>query len=111
MGSPQVINCRVTQISKVEPESGIIIWMGPNGDIARNSSRTMIMDTYNFNDNTYRSNVQFTYLMEGDNGTYTCNFIAREISVSQSVELQPLISKLLFTNYLYIWGNNNSIIH
>ena len=80
----------------------MIGWMGPNGDIM-NSSRRMIMDTTISNDETtYTSSLQFTYLMEGDNGTYTCNFMAGEISVSQSVELQSLTSKLLFTSYFCV---------
>ena len=67
-----------------------------------NNSRTMIMDTTTPNDDTtYTSSLQFTYLMEGDNGTYTCNFIAGEISVSQSVELS-LTSKLSFTSYFCV---------
>ena len=98
VGSPQVIDCTVTGVSGVEPESGKIIWMGPNGDIARNSSRTMIMDAYDSDDNTYTSNVQYTYLMEGDNGTYTCLFMAGDISVLQSIEVQSLTSKLSFIN-------------
>ena len=95
MGSSQVMNCTVTEVSGVV---GIIVWMGPNGDIM-NSSRTMIMAAYDSGDNTYTSSLQFTYLMEGDNGTYTCNFIAGEISISQSVEL-PITSRFSIINYL-----------
>ena len=102
VGSPQVINCTVTEVSGVVPNSGIIIWSGPNGDIM-NTSRTMIMDAYIFDDNIYTSSLQFTYLMEGDEGTYTCNFMAGEISVSQSVEL-PVTSKLSFINCLFVLG-------
>ena len=93
VGSPQVINCIVTEVSGVESNSGIISWMGPIGDIM-NSSRTMIMEA---DDDTYGSSLQFTYLMERDNGTYTCNFMAEEISVSQSAEL-PVTGKLSFIN-------------
>ena len=102
VGGPQVINCIVTEVSGVVFNSGIIIWSGPNGDIM-NSSRTMIMEAYNSGDNTYASSLQFTYLMEGDNGTYTCNFMAGEISVSQSVEL-PVTSKLSFINCFFVLG-------
>ena len=102
MGSPQVINCIVTEVSGVIPNSGIIIWIGPNGDIM-NSSRTMIMEAYNSDDDTYSSSLGITYLMERDNGTYTCNFIAGEISVSQSVEL-PVTSKLPFISCLFVLG-------
>ena len=97
MGSPQVINCIVTEVSGVTPDSGIIIWIGPNGEMVMNNSRTMIMS----DDNFYTSSLQFTYLMEGDNGTYACNFMAGEISILQSVEL-PVTSKLSFINCLFV---------
>ena len=102
VGSPQVIDCVVTEVSEVTPNSGIIIWSAPNGDIM-NSSRTMTMEAYNSDDNIYINSLQFTYLMEGDNGTYTCNFMAGEISVSQSVEL-PVTSKLSFIKCLFVLG-------
>ena len=103
MGSPQVISCVVTGVSGVEPDSGMIIWMGPNGADIMNNSRTIFLDpTISDDETTYTSILQFTYLMEGDNGTYTCNFRVGEISVSQSVELQSLTSKLSFTNYLCV---------
>ena len=99
VGSPQVINCTVTEVIGVESNLAMIGWMGPNGADIMNGSRIMIMDTTVSNDDTtYTSILQFTYLMEGENGTYTCNFIAGEISVSQSVELS-LTSKLLCTSY------------
>ena len=100
--SSQVINCTVTEVFGVESSAAMIGWMGPNGDIM-NNSRTMIMDTTISNDETtYTSTLQFTYLMEGDDGTYTCNFMADGISISQSVELQSLSSKLSFTSYFCI---------
>ena len=107
VGSPQVINCTVSTVSGVESSSVMISWMGPNGDIM-NTSRTMIMDDYNSADNIYTSSLQFTYLMEGDEGAYTCNFMAEEISVPQSVEL-PLISKLLFINCFSVPGVDSLI--
>ena len=44
--------------------------------------------------NMYTRSLQFTYLMEGDEGMYTCNVMILETSVSQSVEQQSLTSKL-----------------
>ena len=103
VGSPHVINCTVTGVIGVESNLAMIIWMGPNGADIRNGSRIMIMDTTISDDETtYTSILQFTYLIEGDNGTYTCNFIAGGISVPQSVEVQSLTSKLSFTSYLLV---------
>ena len=111
MNSPQVINCTVTEVTGVESNSAMIGWMGPNGAEIMNGSRIMIMDTtISTDETTYTSSLQFTYLIEGDNGTYTCNFMAGEISVSQGVELQSLTSKLslilqvtsVFREYAYV---------
>ena len=91
VGSPQVINCTVSTVSGVESSSIMISWMGPGGVIT-NDNRVTISPTTS-SDNTYTSSLQFTYLMEGDEGTYTCNVMILETSGSQSVELQSLISK------------------
>ena len=92
MGSHQVINCTVSTVSGVEASSVIISWMGPGGSIT--DSRVTIRPTTSSSlSNTYTSNLQFTYLMEGDNGTYTCNVMILDTSGSQSVELQSLTSK------------------
>ena len=94
MGSSEVIDCVVFGVVEVESSIAMINWMGPNGADIMNNSRTMIIDTtISDNETIYISSLQFTYLIEGDNGTYTCNFIAGEISISQSVEL-PLTSML-----------------
>ena len=95
VGSPQVINCTVSTISGMESSSVMISWMGPGGVIT-NDSRVTISPTTS-SGNTYTSSLQFTYLMEGDKGTYTCNVMILETSGSQSVELQSLTSKFLLS--------------
>ena len=92
VGSPQVINCTVSTVNGVESSSVMISWMGPGGVII-NDSRVTISPTTS-SDNIYISSLQFTYLMEGDEGTYTCNVMILETIGSQSVELQSLTSKL-----------------
>ena len=87
MGSPQVINCTVSTVSGVESSSVMISWMGPGND-----SRVTISPTTS-SGNTYTSSLQFTYLMEGDEGTYTCNVMILETNGSQLVELQLLTGK------------------
>ena len=93
VGSPQVINCTVSTVSGVESSSVMISWMGPGGGYIINDSRVTISPTTS-SDNNYTSILQFTYLMEGDEGTYTCNGASQGVARSQSVELQTLISKL-----------------
>ena len=91
VGSPQVINCMVSTVSGVESSSVMISWMGPGGVIT-NDSRVTISPTTS-SGNTYTSSLQFTYLMDGDEGTYTCNWTIVDTNVSQSVELESFTSK------------------
>ena len=92
MGSPQVINCTVNTVSGVESSSVMISWMGPRGAIATND-RVSIGSVTDDGNNMYTSSLQFTYLMEGDEGTYTCNVIILDTIVSQSVNITAFTSK------------------
>ena len=89
VGSPQVISCTVSTVSGVESSSVIISWMGPEGAITTNDRVSIGSVTDDVN-NMYSSSLQFTYLLEGDEGTYTCNVTILDTSGSQSVELQSL---------------------
>ena len=90
VGSSQVINCMVSTVIEVESSLLMISWMGPGGVIT-NDSRVTISPTTS-SGNTHTSSLQFAYLMEEDEGTYTCNVAS---SRSQLVELQTLGRKLL----------------
>ena len=106
VGSSQIIYCTVTTVFGVESSSVLIIWTGPlggsgggsGGGAIINGSRVMISLTTS-SGNEHFSSIQFTYLMEGDEGTYTCNVMILDTIASQSVELWPLISKL-FTHVM-----------
>ena len=95
VGSPQVINCTVRTVSGVESSLVMISWMGPGGKIETDvsNSRMSIESVTDEGNNMYTSSLQFTYLMEGDEGTYTCNVMILETSGSQSVELQSLTGR------------------
>ena len=86
VGSLQVINCTVNTVTGVESSSVMISWMGPDGDPIATDCRVTISPTTS-SGNTYTSSLQFDYLMEGDEGTYTCNVMILEASGSDSVEL------------------------
>ncbi|XP_065895470.1 hemicentin-1-like isoform X2 [Dysidea avara] len=89
VGSPQMIQCTVSAVSEVESSSVMISWMGPGGDTITNDSRVTINPTTS-SGNTYTSSIQFTYLMEEDEGTYMCNVTILETSISASVVLEIL---------------------
>ena len=96
VGSRQDINCTVSTVSGVEFSSVMISWMGSGGAITTTNGRVSIGSVTDDGNNMYTSSLQFTYLMEGDEGTYTCNVTILDTSGSQSVELQALAGKLQF---------------
>ena len=102
MGSPQVINCIVSTVSGVESSSVMISWIEPGGVITTTNGRVSIGSVTDDGNNMYTRSLQFTYLMEGDEGTYTCNVMILDTSGSQSVELQSLTSKLYLHMYIHI---------
>ena len=93
-GRPQMIQCAVSTVSGVGSSSVVISWMRPGGVSITNDSRVTIKPT-TFSGNTYTSIIQFTYLMEGDEGLYTCNAMILEATVLATVMLDTLTSKLL----------------
>ena len=95
MGISQVITCTVSTVSGVEFSSVMISWMGPGGSITSTNGRVSIGSITDDGNNMYTRSLQFTYLMEGDEGTYTCNVMILDTSGSQSIELHSLTGKLL----------------
>ena len=92
VGSPQDIQCIVSTVSGVELSSVMISWMGPGGESITNDSRVTISPITS-SGNNYTSSLQFTYLMEGDEGMYTCNVMILETNVSQYIDLNSLTGK------------------
>ena len=89
VGSPQEIHCTVSTVSGVEPHLVLISWIGPGGDTITNDTRVTISPTV-ANDNAYISTLEFTHLMEGDEGIYTCDVMILETEESDYVEMQNL---------------------
>ena len=92
VGSPQDIQCIMSTVSGVELSSVMISWMGPGGESITNDSRVTISPTTS-SGNNYTSSLQFTYLMEGDEGIYTCNVMILETAATNSVEIFNLTGK------------------
>ena len=93
VGNPQDIQCIVSTVSGVELSSVMISWMGPGRESITNDSRVTISPTTS-SGNNYTSSLQFTYLMEGDEGTYTCNVMILDTTKFQTVQIQYVTSKL-----------------
>ena len=92
VGSPQDIQCIVSTVSGVELSSVMISWMGPGGESITNDSRVTISPTTS-SGNNYTSSLQFTYLMEGDEGMYTCNVMILNTGISDVITMTDLSSK------------------
>ena len=92
VGSPQDIQCIVSTVSGVELSSVMISWMGPGGESITNDSRVTISPTTS-SGNNYTSSLQFTYLMEGDEGMYTCNVMILDTVISNNFTINDLSSK------------------
>ena len=90
MGSPQVINCTVSTVSGVESSSVMIRWIGPGGNIDATNGRVSIRSVVDDGNNMYTRSLQFTYLMEGDDGSYNCNVTILETNAAASVHLRSL---------------------
>ena len=88
VGDTLSIHC-VATVSGVDPSSIMYSWVGP-GDSGVPISTTSINNTH------ASSSIQFTYLMEGDDGTYTCNVMILGTNGSVSVVLGPLASELIY---------------
>ena len=101
VGSPRDIQCIVSTVSGVELSSVLINWMGPGGESITNDSRVTISPTTS-SGNNYTSSLQFTYLMEGDEGMYTCNVMILETSISNMITIKYLTSKhFIYNQYMF----------
>ena len=90
VGDSLTIECRVDTVPGVSTVS--ISWIG---GATIGDSRVTISTTTS-SGNTHTSSLQFAYLMEGDEGNYTCNVMILENSTSSVVEILTLISKFFF---------------
>ena len=93
VGEMQDFICSFTITSAIEPDSVELTWTN-NDSIITTDDRVTITPT-NITENpssfTYATTIQFAYLMQGDEGSYTCNVMADNITESESVTLQNLI--------------------
>ena len=85
VGTPYAINCTAF-FSGLESDL-TITFMGPGGNIEATNGRVSMGSLIVDGNNMYTRTLQFTYLMEGDEGTYTCNVMKLGISASQSFVL------------------------
>ena len=93
VGNRQMIYCMANTTTVLDINLVMFTWIRPGGDTITNDSRVTINPTTSIGNN-YTSSIQFTYLMEGDEGTYTCNVTTFGKTGSASVVLESLNGNL-----------------
>ena len=89
VGNPLSFHCVVYTVSGVKLGSVMISWMGPGGESITSGSRLNISQT-TVSGNHFASHLRFAYLMEGDEGIYTCNVMILETNSSDTVLVNVL---------------------
>ena len=93
VGEMQDITCSVTITSTIDPVSVDLTWTNADSIITADNRVTI---TTNIIENpssfTYTTTIQFVYLMEGDEGNYTCNVEVDDMVESRSIILENLRS-------------------
>ena len=93
VGEMQDITCSVTITSTIDPDSFELIWTNADSIITADNRVTIITNiTENPFSFTYTTIIQFAYLMEGDEGNYTCNVEVDDMMESRSIILENLRS-------------------
>ena len=98
----QDIICSVTINSAIDPDLVELTWTNDD-TILKTNNRVTISPT-NIRENpsifTYSTTIQFAYLMEGDEGDYTCNVTVDDMTESHSITLQNLTSTYVPMYYM-----------
>ena len=92
VGNREVVTCTVSGAVGVNLGSVMISWTGPGGANITNSRVTIGPTTSS--GNNFLSTLRFEFLMEGDEGIYTCNVNILNTTVSGTSDLSALIGKL-----------------
>ena len=85
VGNPEDFTCRISGAVGAELSAVMISWTGSRGVITNDNRVTISPITSSGND--FLSILRFEYLMEGEDGTYTCNVIILGTSVTGSTIL------------------------
>ena len=94
VGEMQDITCSVTITSSIDPDSVELTWT--NADSIITADNRVIIISANITENpfsfTYTTTIQFAYLMEGDEGNYTCILEVDDMIETHSTTLENLRS-------------------
>jgi len=90
VGSSLDIQCTAqVPFNGVEPKSVMFNWTGPNGISIVNDNRVAIYSK-NSSTNIFTSTLHFFYIMEGDEGKYTCKVMILRTAKSSNITIGTL---------------------
>ena len=94
-GDSYKIQCTAYTDEMINPNNVTVSWTGPNGTIT-NDNRLTITPTIS-NGTSHNSSLQFSYLLENDEGEYSCNLVifGTLLSGSKSVNLGNFSGELI----------------
>ena len=94
VGEMQDIICSVTITSGVDPDSVELTWTLDDITITVDDRVTIIQNnvTENLFSFTHTTVIRFAYIMEGDEGNYSCNVLVGDMMESSSTTLENLRS-------------------
>ena len=98
----QDLICSVTITSAVDPDVVQLTWLDSENIVTPDNRVTLIPTniTSNAFSFAYTTVLQFAYLIEGDEGNYTCDLVADEMFESQTVRLQNFRSMFVHIQYV-----------
>jgi len=98
VGDPLIIYCLVNTTETLDIDLVVFRWTRFGGGAIASNNRVTINPAIS-SGNNHTNSIQFAYLMEGDDGMYSCDVTILTVSGSQIVELELLTSKLHKTSY------------
>ena len=101
VGNPQNFHCLVSTVNGVELSSVIISWMGPGEKHFENNSRVIISQIIS-SGNHFVSDIRLAYLMEEDEGLYTCSvMILNSKTINSDTVLVNTLTGLLDILFIF----------
>ena len=107
VGDPLIISCTAIFVLNVS-----FVWIGPDGQSVTTGANRVVIPTTTSSGNNHTSSLQFSYLMEGDEGTYTCHGTVMGVIRSNSATIGDLngmyftvnnsVCTLVIISYMYI---------
>jgi len=100
IGQMQDLVCSVTITSAIDPDSVQLTWLNSDSIVTTDNRVTVIPTTVTSNtfSFTYTTVLQFSYLIEGDEGNYTCDLVTDDMYETESVLLQNLRSMCVYVD-------------